>query len=91
MAEFGIKISSGVDIIKAQEKDIIFSSTRNMLKTDAIGIAGSTNFSHGLNYCPIFFTNGGGIIGGDATSNCDSNNFSPLSGVRWYLFFQQAN
>lgn len=88
MADFGIKVSNGVNVLTAQEADIVFSSNKNMLKTLKAGLAQSASFPFGVSYVPIFFDSS--LVGSDYGATCDSANFNIALQTRFYLFYQQG-
>lgn len=98
MADYGLKVSSGVNVLQAQEKDIFFASNRNLLKTHRVGLStAAQSFAHGLSYIPIFFTsvqstdNTGTIIGNDRNTSCDIDNFNIGATTKYYLFYQAGS
>ena len=102
MANWGFKISQeGFDVKNCADKDLIMSSSLNMLKTASVGTVGATNqVAHGMAYTPVYFISnafGGGkhsLIGevdGAAhialyTGIDDTNLYSP-EGSKYYIFY----
>ena len=99
MADWGFKVSrEGYDVKTCNDKDLVMSSSFNLLKTKATGIASGT-VAHGLSYIPIFFTtrkitvsgnDRWGLIGDDYATTCDGTNLNITSGKRYYIFYQQG-
>ena len=94
---FGIKISQeGFDVKTAADKDLVMSSSFNMLKTKTVGLTvGAGSVAHGLAYIPIFFTSvqgasKGTLIGDDQTTRCNTTNLILPATTKYYIFYQQG-
>lgn len=96
-----LKISKpGFDVKTCDDKDLIFSSELNTLKTAKVGTT-SSNVAHGISYTPLFFaiskidSTKWGIVGQNYHSgvpNIDSTYFYPEcvgdEEVKYYIFYQ---
>ncbi len=97
MADWGMKVSpDGIGVGTCADKDLVMSSSFNMLKTAIVGTTNGT-IAHGLGYPPFFFTTSKDfsgnytLVGDDWYSYADDTNFYPTSGtVRYYIFYQQG-
>lgn len=98
-----VKLSKpGFDVKTCQDKDLIFSSERNMLKTKMVGNT-TGSVAHGLAYTPIYFAMNKisstkfGIIGQNYFSGIpytDASNFVSNGGganeSKYYIFYQSG-
>lgn len=98
MSNYGIKVSKqGQDVNTATDKDLIMTSSSNMLKTKASStFSGVGTVAHGLAYVPVFmiFAKGGTMDRMNLLNNggADSTNIT-LEGAtdkRYYIFYQDA-
>lgn len=97
--DWGMKVSQpGFDVNTCEDKDLVMSSSFNLLKTKAVGLTTTSDaVAHGLAYIPIFFTavlfasgTKGHIIGDDRTTTCDDTNVNLPATTKYYLFYQQG-
>lgn len=94
---WGIKVSApGFDVLEAEDKDLVMSSSFNLLKTLLVGLTTiAASVAHGRAYIPIFFTavqssGKASIIGDDDVTTCDATNINVAATTKYYLFYQQG-
>lgn len=96
MGDWGFKISQeGFDVFDAAAKDLVASSSFNLLKTASVGTGASTTVAHGLAYTPFIFTTQlvagkQSIIGDDYLTTVDATNVNLVSAstTKYYIFYQ---
>lgn len=96
--DYGIKISQeGFDVKTCEDKDLVMSSSFNMLKTHMVGSGTNTTVAHNLSYTPIIFSvnqsgNTAGIIGDDYLTTIDGTNITlgATYTTKYYIFYQEA-
>lgn len=93
--DWGFKVSQeGFDVRTAANKDLVMSSSFELLKTSAVGSGASTSVAHGLAYTPIVFTQQTvsakqGIIGDDPDTTIDATNVILGGTTKYYIFYQE--
>lgn len=93
---WGFKISQeGFDVFEAEDKDLIASSSFNLLKTAGVGSGISTSVAHGLAYTPFIFTTQEvsgkqTIIGDDYLTTVDATNVNlGAFTTKYYIFHEE--
>lgn len=93
MGDYGMKVSKeGFDVKTCEDKDLVMSSSFNLLKTKSVLHNGGT-ITHDLGYVPIYLSCNTGLIVGNAGSfEIDSfaNTSSAYSGGTLYVFYNQG-